>query len=949
MLTDAVKRSPAKLADQFADWFINGNKGEILTQRAPAEYRYSQKRNDRDPESIYEYVSIAEQLCENESFVEEMASFRQKVSEAKDRGDKIVFAYRPLNTPPYSDDLVARLIHRINTVKHKPKFESFSTLSESAFLVSSKGSTSLHQYSEESLSVRHRIREFEVPAEEFTLSVPIILRPLLPAGRGTPQINFLDSATKAVRIPGVSGDAHGASTFRRILGISKQDVTSLSSLFDSILENTPFVSSSELFHLLSLYYETGGRSVSDQTKRLVDKKFGLSSEIISKFEIFSRYEPKSIGQLPSLFEDVACFEKFQEIGLSAFGILPEMQKLSELLTKNNIVVLVDGTSYHPEFTTGKDSGISDIEATGEKWGSYIRPGRRVIDSLVRNIIEQKVPDFQNWSVISVVDPNESGKKTPPSLFERLFGTPKDTAPDLSQINQLFSKVHTYNGQSIVVINAEAVKDLNQLTTLLTTLDQYKFKVVVRAREAIASFPQVHITPFSDHQVKERIIAEKEAISNELGLAVPITDEIISLVTRQVKTFRGAEGDPLNYALVTLKTAATRAKAFQSPEIVRQDASIALASIFHLPDPDRTRLAIAAIQEFARQAPFEILGQTSAIKAIADSVVAHISGTRDPTRPLTIMIPGPTGVGKTETALQIALAAGLPFMMLEGSRFVEPHSLASLLGSPSGYVGDDEGILYKFVAQNIVGVVFIDEIEKMHPQVFQGLMNFHDRGQLTAGHGASVVRPGYIVIGATNAGADKLTRTMLPSEVREILSRELSAKEGKARPELVARWEVIPMLALERDEFDKVLSKSLNSLADRYGFILANLKLVGVDETAVSLLFEVSKEVCGTVEQAQQIGFRSSTGMKHITLDLYQDMRYVSRAFSILAQDSISRAILDEHKSGRATNRTDPRKVVLLGDSVKNQIYLADAETKIELAPFMPDLSISSEEEIPILK
>src|SRR5205085_2873995 len=101
---------------------------------------------------------------------------------------------------------------------------------------------------------------------------------------------------------------------------------------------------------------------------------------------------------------------------------------------------------------------------------------------------------------------------------------------------------------------------------------------------------------------------------------------------------------------------------------------------------------------------------------------------------------------------------------------------------NGYVGPDEGILYKFLKDNPVGIVFIDEIEKMHPDVYTALMNFFDKAVLTAGNGEQVRRPGMVIVGASNAGADKLHRGMGARQVREILAEAFEDSRGRKRPE-----------------------------------------------------------------------------------------------------------------------------------------------------------------------
>src|SRR5215470_10715130 len=235
--------------------------------------------------------------------------------------------------------------------------------------------------------------------------------------------------------------------------------------------------------------------------------------------------------------------------------------------------------------------------------------------------------------------------------------------------------------------------------------------------------------------------------------------------------------------------------------------------------------------------------------------SHVHGVRDVERPLALLLPGPTGVGKTELMMKFALAMNMPFFHVEGAQFSESHTVARLIGSPSGYVGPDKGILYVFAEENAAAIVFFDEIEKMHPEVYTALMNYFDTAILTAGNGETVRRPGHIIVGAANAGAEKLHRLMSERQVKDVLAEAFTDRYGNRRPELVRRFEAIPMLALEKEAFVAVLRAGLQALGKRFGFINANLRLVGVDDSAVDLLYEASQAVCAYSEDGlRRLGF-----------------------------------------------------------------------------------------------
>lgn len=258
-------------------------------------------------------------------------------------------------------------------------------------------------------------------------------------------------------------------------------------------------------------------------------------------------------------------------------------------------------------------------------------------------------------------------------------------------------------------------------------------------------------------------------------------------------------------------------------------------------------------------------------------------------------------------------------MVEGAEFSEEHTVSRLVGSPSGYVGPDEGILYTFLKENTMGLVFIDEIEKMHPSVYQALMNFFDKATLTAGNGKTVTRPGFIIVGASNAGADRLTRTLDMREIKEILAEAFGM--GHPRPELVRRFDPIVMPAIEEESFKKMLRASVDAIGSRPGFINANLRLVGFDDAAVELLYNKSRQVCEYNERSLlKLGFRPQEQGPDSS-GLYYDMRHVSRALDELAGESLRDLAITQYQNGRHAMRGASIPVRLVGDLNTQRIEL----------------------------
>jgi AAA domain (Cdc48 subfamily) len=278
---------------------------------------------------------------------------------------------------------------------------------------------------------------------------------------------------------------------------------------------------------------------------------------------------------------------------------------------------------------------------------------------------------------------------------------------------------------------------------------------------------------------------------------------------------------------------------------------------------------------------------------------------------------------------------MPFFHVEGAQFSESHTVARLIGSPSGYVGPDKGILYVFAEENASAIVFFDEIEKMHPDVYTALMNYFDAAILTAGNDETVRRPGHVIVGAANAGAERLHRLMNEREVKDVLAEAFTDRYGNRRPELVRRFEAIPMLALEKEHFVEVLRASLQTLGKRFGFINANLRLVGVEDSAIDLLYQASREVCAYSEEGlRRIGFGdgAAPGVRICTpaqiaaqQQLFFDMRHVSRAFEQLGGESVRQFAEEQYDRGWHRRRKHPRKVKIIGDPVRGRILLVEVK------------------------
>ena len=155
----------------------------------------------------------------------------------------------------------------------------------------------------------------------------------------------------------------------------------------------------------------------------------------------------------------------------------------------------------------------------------------------------------------------------------------------------------------------------------------------------------------------------------------------------------------------------------------------------------------------------VFGQNAAIEKLSSAIKLSRAGLRDPDKPIgNYLFTGPTGVGKTEVARQLASIMGIPLQRFDMSEYMERHSVSRLIGAPPGYVGYDQGgLLTDAVDQQPHSVLLLDEIEKAHPDLFNILLQVMDNGKLTDHHGKTVDFRNVILIMTTNAGASDMAR------------------------------------------------------------------------------------------------------------------------------------------------------------------------------------------------
>ncbi len=226
----------------------------------------------------------------------------------------------------------------------------------------------------------------------------------------------------------------------------------------------------------------------------------------------------------------------------------------------------------------------------------------------------------------------------------------------------------------------------------------------------------------------------------------------------------------------------------------------------------------------------VVGQDKAVRAVSDAVRRSRAGLGDPNRPIgSFLFLGPTGVGKTE--LCKAVAAFLfddesAFIRIDMSEFMEPHSVARLIGAPPGYVGYEEGgRLTEAVHRKPYAVILLDEIEKAHPDVFNVLLQVLDDGRLTDGHGRTVDFKNCIIAMTSNIGSQHIQQMLevrpdMKGRSESVVGAEIESKVKEElkrhfRPEFLNRIdEIVIFHSLTREDLKRIVDIQLQQLQKR---------------------------------------------------------------------------------------------------------------------------------------
>jgi ATP-dependent Clp protease ATP-binding subunit ClpA len=261
------------------------------------------------------------------------------------------------------------------------------------------------------------------------------------------------------------------------------------------------------------------------------------------------------------------------------------------------------------------------------------------------------------------------------------------------------------------------------------------------------------------------------------------------------------------------------KSKQKKTITRAEVEDIVAKIARIPPASVSSDDRSKLKTLDRDLKSVVFGQEPAIDALASAIKMARSGLGRPDKPIgSFLFSGPTGVGKTEVAKQLAYILGIELIRFDMSEYMERHAVSRLIGAPPGYVGFDQGgLLTEAVSKKPHAVLLLDEIEKAHPDVFNVLLQVMDHGTLTDNNGRKADFRSVIIIMTTNAGAETMNKSTIGFTTTREQGDEMADIKRLFTPEFRNRLDAtVSFRALDEDVIMRVVDKFLLQLESQLG-------------------------------------------------------------------------------------------------------------------------------------
>ena len=540
----------------------------------------------------------------------------------------------------------------------------------------------------------------------------------------------------------------------------------------------------------------------------------------------------------------------------------------------------------------------------------------IAEGLARRIIEGQVPEILNHSIVYALDMGAllAGTKYRGDFEQRLKAVLKQLIENPNAI-LFIDEIHTLIGAGAA---SGGTLDASNLLKPALSSGQMKCIGATTYQEFRGIFEK-------DHALSRRF--------QKIDVVEPSVDETVAILRGLKTRFEAHHG--VRYTEAALTTAAELSaryindrhlpdkaidvideagaaqrilpKSKQRKVIGKHDIEETVAKIARIPPQSVSSNDRTALRNLDRDLKAVVFGQDRAIEALSAAIKMSRSGLGNPQKPIgSFLFSGPTGVGKTELAKQLAKAMGVEFLRFDMSEYMEKHTVSRLIGAPPGYVGFDQGgLLTEAITKHPYAVLLLDEIEKAHPDIFNILLQVMDHGTLTDNNGRKADFRNVVVVMTTNAGAENLSKTSIGFTLSKQTGDELAEIKRLFTPEFRNRIDAtISFAALSHEVILRVVDKFLMQLEEQ------------LHEKKVDVTFSQALK-----DYLAKHGFDPLMG---------------ARPMSRLIQDTIRRALADELLFGKLATGG---KVLVDAD--------ADGKVKLVFEDAPPPAPAREEEEISV--
>src|SRR5574340_488641 len=450
----------------------------------------------------------------------------------------------------------------------------------------------------------------------------------------------------------------------------------------------------------------------------------------------------------------------------------------------------------------------------------------IAEGLARRIVEGTVPDILAQSTVYTLDMGAllAGTKYRGDFEQRLKGVLKQLSDNPKAI-LFIDEIHTLIGAG-----AASGGTLDASNLLKPALSSGNLRCI-----GATTYTEYRGIFEKDHALSRRF--------QKVDVPEPSVNETVAILRGLKSRFEDHHG--VKYTAAALSTAAHLAaryindrhlpdkaidvideagaaqrilpKSKQKRTITPKENEDIIAKIARIPPNTVSSDDRNSLKTLDRDLKAVVYGQNAAIDALATAIKMSRSGLGNPQKPIgNFLFSGPTGVGKTEVARQLAYVLGVELIRFDMSEYMERHAVSRLIGAPPGYVGFDQGgLLTEAVTKHPYAVVLLDEVEKAHPDIFNVLLQVMDHGTLTDTNGRKADFRNVVLIMTTNAGAEMLNKATIGFSGSRASGDEMGEIRRIFTPEFRNRLDaIIPFAPLTEPIILQVVDKFLMQLEEQ---------------------------------------------------------------------------------------------------------------------------------------